>query len=97
MSETYTIDAKVKEVYSLVINGLALGDFVIESKWEGLTKFRSIDGGDTVIGVNDRENFVATLFSGFGAEDRGEKFALVMASPSILALIATKKPGESLQ
>lgn len=85
MTEPHKITIKPLQLFMLSYNDLILGEFQVESSWEGMIKLVSIAKKEVII-IECRDSFVENLFNFEGKfdEKKAEDFTIISASPSIL-------------
>lgn len=65
-------------------SGRTLGEFTVDSKWEGMFKLRSSSGHVLIV---DRADGISRVFASLLGQDDDEVVDVIKASPSITAQI----------
>ena len=70
------------EKYEVTIAGELVGEFELESSWEGMIKLKGDDGG-TII-AEDERSLVTKAFLGVFGKDEENYFNVLKISPSLI-------------
>ena len=76
-----SIEITPVEKVTMKIEGIAIGEFEVVSKWEGMVKLQNKDGS---IIVHDSRNFADKLFQEILSGDKSFKTEIVSVTPSLI-------------